>query len=279
MLTRKQRSLLKVITHEGSIEKIRLVKLMFIISNDDYLKLHFPFYSFIPYHFGPFSFELYKDLSALELSGHIALNEETITPTKGDMKNLDTRISLLIERYLRDYRNLSDSELIRHIYSRHPYYTIFSKIEKKSSYKRDETGVATIGYQGRSIDNFLDVLIKNKVQLLIDVRRNAFSRKYGYSKKQLQNILSKFDIDYHHMPELGISSQTRKGLLTRQDYIKAFKQYSIQISTRPELIDKLVAFSEEKKIALMCYEEDPTLCHRGVISNIMHRKGIEVKEI
>ncbi len=252
---------------------------MFIMSNDEYIKLHFPIYSFIPYHYGPFSFELYKDLSALEQSGHIAINDEMITLVKEESRNLDSRISLLIERYLQDYRSLSDRELIRYIYSKHPYYTIFSKIEKKSSYERDDTGIATIGYQDRSIDKVLYALIRNKVQLLVDIRRNAFSRKYGFSKKQLQNILSKIEIEYLHIPELGIPSHVRKGLHTRKDYIEAFEKYSIQISTRPELIDQLISFGKEKKIALMCYEKDPTLCHRGVISEIMHRNGIEVKEI
>jgi uncharacterized protein (DUF488 family) len=45
--------------------------------------------------------------------------------------------------------------------------------------------LCTIGYEGRSLEDYLNVLLQEGVTLLCDVRRNPLSRKYGFSKSTL----------------------------------------------------------------------------------------------
>lgn len=77
----------------------------------------------------------------------------------------------------------------------------------------------TIGYEGSSLDGYLNRLIKNNVRTLIDLRRNPLSRKYGFSKKTLAETVKKLGIDYVHIPELasppsGARNSTRRPITT-----------------------------------------------------------------
>ncbi len=75
-------------------------------------------------------------------------------------------------------------------------------------------------------------LIKNDIRVLCDIRKNAFSMKYGFSKKQLKFIVEnaclpdrQVDIKYFHIPELGIESNKRQKLNSKKDYEKLFNDY------------------------------------------------------
>jgi uncharacterized protein (DUF488 family) len=97
------------------------------------------------------------------------------------------------------------------------------------------TGIVTIGYEGRNIDQFLSILVENKIRVLVDVRKNAFSRKIGFSKKQLITTLEMRGISYLHLPELGIESAQRQNL-TKEGLIKLFRRYSQELHTKEELL-------------------------------------------
>ena len=98
------------------------------------------------------------------------------------------------------------------------------RIERARPKKRSAE-LLTIGYQGRSLETYLNLLIGAGVTLLCDVRRNAISRVYGFSKSTLKTGCDRVDIRYVHLRELGISSDRRRGLKTRSDYLRLFTEY------------------------------------------------------
>jgi hypothetical protein len=68
----------------------------------------------------------------------------------------------------------------------------------------------TIGYEGRTQDEYLGLLTGAGVTLLADVRRNPISRKKGFSRKALAEGCAAVGVRYEHLPELGIASEKRK---------------------------------------------------------------------
>ena len=83
----------------------------------------------------------------------------------------------------------------------------------------------TIGYEGLSIDAYLNRLITNQVAMLVDVRKNPISMKYGFSKMQLVNATAKAGISYIHIPDLGIPSRLRQNLKSVSAYQELFEYY------------------------------------------------------
>lgn len=126
----------------------------------------------------------------------------------------------------------------------------------------------TIGYEGRTLKDYLDLLTANDVCLLIDVRKNPISRKRGFSKTCMKNSVEAAGIEYQHFPQLGIESARRRSLKSSADYEKLFQWYSEEIlSNETEALQKIVnAIRDLHRIALTCFEADPSMCHRRLVS-------------
>ena len=118
------------------------------------------------------------------------------------------------------YRKLRGDTLIAETYRRYPYHAIRSDIAEHVLGKdkealrritavqpqREPAQLSTIGYERRTLESYLNVLIQSSVTLLCEVRRKAISRKYGFSKNTLARACDGVGIRYEHLPELGIES-------------------------------------------------------------------------
>ncbi|WMJ74124.1 DUF488 domain-containing protein [Cytophagaceae bacterium ABcell3] len=69
--------------------------------------------------------------------------------------------------------------------------------------KSNKTILFTIGYQGISLEEYLNKLLKNDIKLLVDVRRNPKSMKYGFTQSQLKNVCEGVGIKYCTLLKLG----------------------------------------------------------------------------
>ncbi len=126
----------------------------------------------------------------------------------------------------------------------------------------------TIGYEGKNIEEYVQVLEENMVKVVVDVRRNPVSRKYGFSKTRMRELLALEGIDYIHLPALAIESERRRSLKTRADYNALFIWYENEVLDKEkislgEIIDRILS---DKRVALTCCEADPSICHRSKVS-------------
>jgi uncharacterized protein (DUF488 family) len=274
MLTSGEKGILfLLINNKSRMSKLRLVKLMFLISK------RIPLYYFVPYKYGPFSFQLYHDLSRLEKDGFVSIDDDSVHLLKADIPSVDQKIKNIVRMNSEKYSALDDKMLLDYIYEEHPEYTIFSQYMKKMDYDRNSSGIVTIGYEGKTIDRFLYELIKNKIGVVADVRRNAYSMKFGFQRNKLESYLEKIGIDYIHMPELGIPSDSRKNLNTYEDYQALFAGYRQDIETKLDSLERIKLIGQNKKVSLMCFEKDVKYCHRGVIAKRLRESGVEVIDL
>jgi len=125
----------------------------------------------------------------------------------------------------------------------------------------------TIGYEGNSFEHYLNRLINNNVKVLCDVRKNAISRKYGFSKKTLANALENLGIQYIHFSELGIESEKRKNLIVKSDYDALFEEYeNTTLKENAKALENIYnVFLEKKRVAITCFEADHCMCHRNSV--------------
>jgi uncharacterized protein (DUF488 family) len=143
---------------------------------------------------------------------------------------------------------------------------------------QNETGIVTLGYEGRKLDQFLLILKGNNVSRLIDVRNNPFSMKPGYSKNQLAKTLETIGVTYQHLPELGIESLRRRNL-TKEGLISLFRSYEQELDTKGNILNRIKELAQKEKVALMCFEAEVTDCHRGVIAKRFRKDGIDVIDL
>jgi len=242
-----------------------------------------PSFYFVPYKFGPFSFQSYQDKRTMTkyklLSGNSYWEKNNNINYFDELTKSDQEILTTVQKKFSGFTN---TELIYYVYSNYPEYTINSEIKfkyplRKRLIKEDNSyNFFTIGYEGHTIDSYVYILIKNNIKLLCDVRKNPVSMKYGFSKNQLKNILEKLGIEYLHMPELGIESGKRKNLNTPDDYKRLFADYSNNIlPIKKEYIEQLInIFLEKRRIAITCFESDYKSCHRHKITEYLLSQDI-----
>ena len=135
-------------------------------------------------------------------------------------------------------------------------------------------GVCTIGYEGRSLEGYLNQLIQDGVTLLCDVRRNPVSRKYGFSKGTLAKGCEGVGVRYEHLPGLGITSEQRRGLGDQADYDTLFAVYERETLPRQtEALGKIRRWVQDgERVALTCFERLPQRCHRHCVAEALQRE-------
>jgi hypothetical protein len=248
-----------------------------------------PSYDFVPYRFGCFSFTSYADKRRLIAVGLLE-NEENrwaLTETGRTQARQHSYDARSVARFARQWSNLRGDALVAEVYRRHPYYATKSEIlervlpeaadRERVLTARPQTrgpGLVTIGYEGKALESYLNLLLRDSVTLLCDVRRNPLSRKFGFSKSALSASCAGVGIRYEHLPELGIASDQRRKLETRADYEALFDQYEKQ--TLPSQTAELEAIRawidrDGYRVALTCYEADPAMCHRRRVADALTR--------
>lgn len=267
----------------GGLGKTQLQKLLLLFAQ----KQDKPDYHFVPYKYGCYSFQAAADISTMQKYGQVHVNNKGIE--KSDPIDY---VSLLKEKdrmalkqlYLlhggKDYK-----ELIHYTYTHYPYYAIHSgiadrflndqELKKVREYKPNvsRTILYTIGYEGVSLEQYLNKLIGKDVRVLVDVRNNPMSMKYGFTKSQLANACTSVGIQYIHFPEVGIVSDQRQELTCQADYDKLFARYRKETlshtTTTQERILQLL--KEKERIALTCFEANICQCHRKHLAEAIIR--------
>lgn len=138
----------------------------------------------------------------------------------------------------------------------------------------------TIGYEKSAPQAFFAELQKAGVELVVDTRAVAASRRPGFSKRQLAAGLDEIGIGYLHLQKLGTPAEGRQAARAG-DLDTLWRIYDKHIETpeAQEALDELVALLRSgKRICLLCYERDPAQCHRSRIAAIVRsrtRMGVE----
>jgi uncharacterized protein (DUF488 family) len=281
----RQRFLLTFVQNlVGGVKATDLQKLTFLYlqgSDDSY-------YDYVPYKYGCYSFQMAEDVDTLVAKGFLYIDEGNITPSE---KYKDANIKLAgIEAQRKD-------KLICKVYSEYPYYAINSEIlnrifrkqpqeilrveRTKNALKKNDTRLFTIGYEGKTVERFVNELIQSDVRVLCDVRKNPLSRKFGFSKNRLSHIAKEVGIRYVHIPGLGIESDKRSSLETKADYVRLFSEYKKTLPQRKQYLDLAMQLvDEESRVALMCFEKDSEFCHRHVIrDHLCAKNNIKCEEL
>ncbi|MGL5888825.1 MAG: DUF488 family protein, partial [Bacteroidia bacterium] len=240
----------------------------------------------VPYKYGCYSYSANADLTTMAARQLI-----TETATCFSLKSNENYLSLLsaddkikMMKLKNSFEGMNADRLMWFTYVNYPYYAINSlKAEKilsnsellnvvNSKPVSADTILYTLGYEGISLEAYLNKLIINDVKLLVDVRRNPLSMKYGFSKSQLMKCCEALGINYIHIPEVGIASDKRKVLETRADYDALFKVYRKEnlSKTQPQQSQILGLLMKYERIALTCFESDACFCHRKHLADAIN---------
>jgi uncharacterized protein (DUF488 family) len=128
----------------------------------------------------------------------------------------------------------------------------------------------TVGYEAATLPDVIGRLRTAGVELLIDVRAIAASRRPGFSKTALSASLAEAGIDYLHLRALGTPSDGRAAARAGRTaemgaiYRKHLEEPAAQLA----LLHAAEA-AAARPSALLCYEADAAVCHRAMVADIL----------
>lgn len=288
MLFDRQRQLLALLhALGGRVGNLDFQKLLFLFCQETGTEAP---YEFVPYHFGAFSFTSYADRRKLVERGYLLEHDKQWQLADAGHQAIGRMSSTDVLRFAgfaRRHGELRGDALVADTYRRFPYFATRSEIAERvldgdpkalariraARPTQTKSVVATIGYEGRTLESYLNDLLGAGVTVLCDVRRNPISRKYGFSKGTLAKGCEGVGIDYVHLPQLGIASDQRQNLETQADYDALFAEYEQQ--NLPQQGAALAAIrglvDRGERVALTCYERVPHQCHRHCVAEALER--------
>ena len=132
----------------------------------------------------------------------------------------------------------------------------------------------TIGYQQAKPDAVLSELQRAKIDLLVDTRAVAASRRPGFSKRQLAAALDQAGIAYIHLQKLGTPAEGRQAARAG-DFEALWRIYDKHIKmpeAQAALGELLALIKSGKRVCLLCYERGPNECHRSRIAALVKKR-------
>lgn len=278
MLTRQKILLHLLLSAPPKRTRTHVIKWLFLAREETSIAKHVPFYDFLPYQFGPFSFSAYYDLKRLSDTGYfgadtLRIPRDRIRDVASITATLPAHVRVFVREILAEYGALNRGELLNLVYHLYPWYASRSWLHPRPLDHSAPLAVYTCGYEGRSVDAFLDLLLRKGIRRVVDVRHNAYSRKYGFTKIFLERFCGKVGLEYVHFPSLGIPSSLRSGLSDAAAYDHVFQCYETEILPSKKIaLSRLGNLLVDAPTTLMCYEADPWWCHRGRLAPIIAAK-------
>ena len=140
----------------------------------------------------------------------------------------------------------------------------------------------TIGHSTRTIDAFMQLLQRHRIQLLADVRAFPYSRRNPqFNKDVLSMTLGSMGLEYHHIEALGGRRKPQPDSPNAGWRNSAFRAYADYMQTEgfERGLAQLIKLAHRRPTAMMCAEAVPWRCHRSLIADALLARGWDVLEI
>ncbi|HEV2149044.1 MAG TPA: DUF488 domain-containing protein [Longimicrobiaceae bacterium] len=131
--------------------------------------------------------------------------------------------------------------------------------------------IATIGYEGTTVQRFLEALRAAGLELLVDVRAVAGSRRPGFAKTRLAANLGEAGIDYVHLRGLGTPADGRAAARAghHDELRRIYLEHLATPAARAELETLAGLVRSGRRVCLLCLEADPAHCHRSMVADAL----------
>jgi uncharacterized protein (DUF488 family) len=133
------------------------------------------------------------------------------------------------------------------------------------------TTITTIGYEAATVPSFLETLAAAGVELLVDVRAVASSRRPGFAKTRLAANLAEAGIGYVHLRGLGTPAEGRAAARAGRhaDMRAIFGEHLATPEAQAQLAELAELVRGGRRLCLLCFEADPRHCHRSLVADAL----------
>jgi uncharacterized protein (DUF488 family) len=130
--------------------------------------------------------------------------------------------------------------------------------------------LCTIGFTGKTAEEFFDLLRGAGVQSVIDVRQNRTGQLSAFAKHpDLEFFLRQIgNLGYRHEPLLAPTPELRKSYQEDKDWA-AYEKGFLNLLKQRGVPQGLDTSSWAANVALLCTEPGPEKCHRRLVAEVL----------
>jgi uncharacterized protein (DUF488 family) len=142
--------------------------------------------------------------------------------------------------------------------------------------------VHTIGHSNHPLERFIRILHVHRVRRVADIRSVARSRRHPhFSTEPLRECLGRVGVAYEHLPRLGGKRRPRPDSRNLALPAHGLRGYADHMETRAfrEAVDLLLVMAGQAATAVLCAEADWRRCHRSLLADWLHARGVRVLHI
>lgn len=137
----------------------------------------------------------------------------------------------------------------------------------------------TVGHSNHELPAFLALLQQHAIQVLVDTRSQPYSRRLPhFSREELQPAVERARLKYLFLgKELG-GRPDEPTLYDEEGHVLYARVAETALFRAG--IERLEKGSRAYRVALLCSEEDPTVCHRHLlVGRVMAERGTIMRHI
>jgi uncharacterized protein (DUF488 family) len=141
--------------------------------------------------------------------------------------------------------------------------------------------LATVGYEGASLERFMVALQGAGVETVLDVRELPWSRRREFTKNRLTEALAAGGIGYLHRKALGTPKAGRDAAKAgdRATFAKILAA-QLDSAEGQAALAEAAALASRGGLCLLCYEHDPSQCHRSeVAARLAAMTSLEIRHL
>jgi uncharacterized protein (DUF488 family) len=127
--------------------------------------------------------------------------------------------------------------------------------------------IFTFGYEGLSLQDFIERLRAAGVETVVDVRANPLSRKPGFSKRAFAASLNAAGITYIHASAMGCPKTVRDRYKRDGDWAVYTRGFLTHLNSQTEEVAQLARSTAQSITCLVCFEADFNRCHRTYVAH------------
>jgi Protein of unknown function, DUF488 len=137
----------------------------------------------------------------------------------------------------------------------------------------------TVGHSNHPLQEFLQLLSKHGIQVLVDTRSHPYSKYVThFNREELGVALKEAGVKYLYLGRQLGGRPDEEEYFDEEGHVLYYRLAQSPVFL--EGIQRVEAGSRQYRVALLCSEEDPAVCHRHLlVARVLAERGAVVAHI
>ena len=155
-----------------------------------------------------------------------------------------------------------------------------STLDASLSWRPSARRMFTIGFAGKNMREFLELIRAARIKRLVDIRLRPTSQYSGFARRDdLEYLMNLLHVEYVHAPELAPNATLLDGYRSDGDWARYEREFKRLMDERKPDAFLSQVLVQGANVAFLCTEDMPEKCHRRLVAEYAKRLFPDLKVV